>query len=358
MKRTSRVRLLAAALLAMLLVVAAACSDDDDNDAGGSGGSGSGSSESVTLRLGYFPNVTHATAIVGVDKGIYAKALGSNKLETKTFKDGTEASEALSAGAIDATYIGSGPAINLFQKSDGKAIRVVSGAASGGASLVVNSDIKTAADLKGKTLSTPKLGNTQDVSLRAWLKDEGYQTDLEGGGDVKIAPQENSLTLDAFVAGDIDGAWVPEPWASRLVIEGKGHVLVDERDLWPDGKFLTTVLIVDTKFLDEHPDVVKQLLEGQVEATKWVNDNSEEAKTLTNAGIKKLTDKDLAPEVIDSAWKTLTFTNDPLPKALQGAADQAESVELLETSNIDGIYDLTALNEVLKAAGEQTYSDA
>jgi NitT/TauT family transport system substrate-binding protein len=295
---------------------------------------------------------------VGVDKGFFQKALGSNKLETKTFKDGTEASEALSAGAIDATYIGSGPSINLFQKSQGEAIRVVSGAASGGAALVVNDSIKTAKDLKGKTLSSPKLGNTQDVSLRAWLKDQGYTTDLEGGGDPKIAPQENSLTLDAFIAGDIDGAWVPEPWASRLVIEGKGHVLVDERDLWPGGQFLTTVLIVAKPFLDDHPDVVKQLLQGQVDSNDWVNANSDEAKTITNAGIKKLTDKELAPEVIDSAWKTLTFTNDPLPEALQGAADQAESVGLLDSADIKGIYDLTPLNAALNAAGEKEYSDA
>jgi NitT/TauT family transport system substrate-binding protein len=355
-KASSKVRVVAVALLAALLLVTAACGDDDNDASGGGGGGGGG--ESTTLRLGYFPNVTHATAIVGVDKGIYAKALGSNKLETSTFKDGTEASEALSAGAIDATYIGSGPSINLFQKSKGEAIRVVSGAASGGAALVVNDSIQSPEDLAGKTLSTPKLGNTQDVSLRAWLKDQGYETDLEGGGDPKIAPQENSLTLDAFVAGDIDGAWVPEPWASRLVIEGKGHVLVDERDIWPNGEFLTTVLIVAKPFLDDHPDVVKQLLAGQVEANKWVNDNSEEAKTITNAGIKKITDKELAPEVIDSAWKTLTFTDDPLPDALKGAATQAKDVGLLDTDDIEGIYDLTPLNAALKAAGEKEYSEA
>ena len=355
MKASSKLRLVTVGLLAALLLVTAACGDDDNEPSSSGGNSGE---ESTTVRLGYFPNVTHATAIVGVDKGIFEKNLGSNKLETSTFKDGTEASEALSAGAIDATYIGSGPAINLYQKSDGEAIRVVSGAASGGAALVVNDSIQSPADLAGKTLSTPKLGNTQDVSLRAWLKEEGYETDLEGGGDPKIAPQENSLTLDAFIAGDIDGAWVPEPWASRLVIEGKGHVLVDERDIWPNGEFLTTVLIVAKPFLDEHPDVVKALLAGQVEANTWVNDNSEEAKTITNAGIKAITDKELAPEVIDSAWKTLTFTDDPLPEALQGAAKQAKDVGLLDTDDIEGIYDLTPLNAALKAAGEKEYSDA
>jgi sulfonate transport system substrate-binding protein len=355
-KGSSKLRLVTVGLLAALLLVTAACGDDDNEPS--SGGSGGNGEETATVRLGYFPNVTHATAIVGVDKGIFQKNLGSNKLETSTFKDGTEASEALSAGAIDATYIGSGPAINLFQKSNGEAIRVVSGAASGGAALVVNDSIQSPKDLAGKTLSTPKLGNTQDVSLRAWLKEQGYETDLEGGGDPKIAPQENSLTLDAFIAGDIDGAWVPEPWASRLVIEGKGHVLVDERDIWPNGEFLTTVLIVAKPFLDDHPEVVKQLLAGQVEANKWVNENSEEAKTITNAGIKAITDKELAPEVIDSAWETLTFTDAPLPDALKGAAKQAKDVGLLDTDDIEGIYDLSPLNAALKAAGEKEYSDA
>jgi NitT/TauT family transport system substrate-binding protein len=343
---------MAVTVLAALLVLTAACGGDNKTD------SGSGSGGGVTLRLGYFPNVTHATALVGVAKGIFQKDLGSNKLETKTFKDGTEASEALSAGAIDATYIGSGPSINLFQKSKREAIRIVSGAAYGGAALVVNKDIKTAKDLKGKTISSPKLGNTQDISLRAWLKKQGYKTDTNGGGDVKIAPQENSSTLDAFIAGNIDGAWVPEPWASRLVIEGKGHVLVNEADLWPEGKFLTTVLVVSKKFLDDHPDVVADLLKGQVDSNDWVNKNSDEAKTLTNSEIKKLTGKDLSTEVIDSAWKQLTFTDDPLPKALQGAADQAVSVELLDSNDIKGIYDLDPLNKALQAKGEKQYSDA
>jgi len=214
-----------AALAVASALLLAAC-----GSSGSATKSGSGSTGSVKVRLGYFPNVTHATAIVGVEKGLFAKALGTDGLDPKTFADGTAASEALSAGAIDATYIGSGPAINLFQKSGGKAIRIVSGATSGGASLVVKPGIASAKELKGKTLSTPKLGNTQDVSLRSWLKRVGYTTTTTGGGDVKIAPQENSQTLDAFKAGTIDGAWVPEPWATRLVVEGGGKVLVDERD--------------------------------------------------------------------------------------------------------------------------------
>ncbi len=214
--------------------------------------------------------------------------------------------------------------------------------------------IRSAKDLKGKTLSTPKLGNTQDVSLRSWLKKQGYETTTTGGGDVKIAPQENSQTLDAFKAGTIDGAWVPEPWATRLVVEGGGKVLVDERDLFPNHQFVTTHLIVATKFLDAHPDAVKQLIEGQVAANAYVNANPAASQTIVNAAIKKITGKDLKPAVIQKAWKNLEFTDDPIASSLQAAADAASAVKLLDSSDVKGIYDLTILNGILKARGEPT----
>ncbi|MEJ7583816.1 MAG: ABC transporter substrate-binding protein [Acidimicrobiales bacterium] len=346
-RRRSIPSVFAALLVAALLLSATACGNDDEPSAGGADTKG----EPTSVRLGYFSNVTHASAIVGVDEGIFQKALGDVELDPKTFKDGTEAVEALFADAIDATYIGSGPAINAFQKSDGKALKIVSGATSGGASLVVSSDIATPEDLAGKTLSTPKLGNTQDVSLRAWLKEQGYETDTTGGGDVKIAPQENPLTLDAFKAGSIDGAWVPEPWATRLVQEGDGKVLVDERDLWPNGAFVTTHLIVATPFLEKYPDVVKQLIEGQVEANTFLNEKGEEARTIVNAGIKEITGKDLPPAVIDAAWENLEFTNDPISSSLQKAATDAQEATLLDSDDVAGIYALDLLNEVLAGAG-------
>ena len=215
--------------------------------------------EEVTLRLGYFPNVTHAPAIVGVDTGAFQDALGDNvTLETATFNAGTEAIEALFAESIDASFIGPNPAINGFAETDGEILRIVAGSTSGGASLVVSDDITEAADLAGATLASPALGGTQDVALRAWLADNGLVTDLSGGGDVEIINQANGDTLTAFQEGSIAGAWVPEPWATRLVLEGDGHVLVNEADLWPDGQFVTTHLIVATEFLEEHPDVVEE----------------------------------------------------------------------------------------------------
>src|SRR5205823_12436983 len=194
------------------------------------------------------------------DKGYFASALGKNvKLETKTFNAGPEAIEALFSGAIDAAYVGPNPTVNAWQKSHGKAIKVVAGAASGGVEFVVRPTINGPEDLKGKKIATPQLGNTQDVALRYWLKQHGLTTTKEGGGDVKVQPQANADAVTAFASGAVDGAWEPEPYASQLVAKG-GRVLVDERDLWPGGKFVITNLLVRSDFLKQHRDVVKNLV--------------------------------------------------------------------------------------------------
>jgi NitT/TauT family transport system substrate-binding protein len=342
-----RPHLLLLPLLAVLLLVAA-CGGGDDDDGDGT----AASTDAVTLRLGVFPNVTHATGLVGIGTGMFERALGTNELKISYFNAGPEASEALLSGAIDATYIGPNPAINAFAQSDGKAIRVIAGATSGGAFLVTTPEITSAEQLKGRKIATPQLGNTQDVALRAWLEGEGIATDTSGGGDVSILPQANSDTLTAFKAGDIDGAWVPEPWATRLIQEGGGKVLVDERDLWPDGDYVTTHLIVRTDFLDDHPDVVKQLLEGHVEATAFVNDNAAESKAAVNEQIETATGKALDAKVLDAAWENLRFTDDPIASSLQTSADDAISLGLLDDVDLDGIYRLDLLNEVLTAKGE------
>ena len=334
------------------LFVLAAC-----GSTAGASGAGASSTAKVTLRLGYFPNVTHATALVGVEKGIFAAKLGPNvTLQTQTFNAGGKAIDALFADAIDATYVGPNPAINGYVKSHGEALRIISGATSGGAFLVVKPTINTAADLKGKKVASPQLGNTQDVALRAWLKKQGLSTDTSGGGDVSILPQENAATLDAFKIGAIDGAWVPEPWATRLIQDGGGKVLVAESDLWPGGKYVTTQLVVATKFLNGHPDVVKRLLEGQVAASDFVNANPQEAQKLANDQIEKLTQKRLSDALIAASWKNLTFTDDPIASSLQTSAKAATEVGLLDKVDLKGIYDLTLLNEVLKAAGEAPVS--
>ncbi|MFJ8581672.1 ABC transporter substrate-binding protein [Micromonospora sp. NPDC093277] len=347
MRRLPFRRLLSVATLAVVgaatLGTTAACGDDTDA-AGGSG--------PVTLRLGYFPNITHAPAVVGVEKGIFTEKLGSGvKLDTKTFNAGPAAIEALFSGALDATYIGPNPTVNAFSKSKGEAVRVISGAASGGVALVVKPEITSVEQLRGKKIATPQLGNTQDVALRYWLKEKGLATTKEGGGDVKVVPQENAQTLETFTSGTIDGAWVPEPFVSRLVNAG-GKVLVDERDLWPDKKFVITNLIVSTKFLKAHPDVVKKLVEGQVAANDFVNSKPDEAQQAISDHIGKITGKPLDLKLIKQAWPTLEFTNDPIPSSLKVGLDHAVAVELTAPVDLTGLYDLTYLNEVLKAQGK------
>ena len=356
----TRGALFVVALLAFGLL-AAACGGDDSSGsssattAGGSAGGASSttSGEPVTLRLGFFPNVTHAPALVGVGTGIFADKLGPNvKLETQSFNAGGAAVEALFGGAIDATYVGPNPAINGYVKSKGDALRIVSGATSGGAFLVVKPEIQRAAELKGKTLATPQLGNTQDVALRSWLKGQGLETDVQGGGDVSILPQENAQTLDAFKTGTIDGAWVPEPWATRLIQEAGARVLVDERTLWPQGRYVTTHLVVAKPFLDKHPDVVKGLIEGQVAASAYINDHPIESQKVTNDQIEQLTTKRMKDATIVAAWQNLTFTNDPIATSLAKSAADAHDVGLLDQVDLKGIYDLSLLNEVLAAAGQ------
>ena len=310
----------------------------------------------VTLRLGYFPNVTHASAIVGVANGTLAQSLGSSvTLEPHTFNAGPEATEALFSNAIDATFIGPNPAINAFIKSGGQAIRIVSGATSGGAYLIVKDGINTTADLRGKKIASPQLGNTQDVALRSWLAEQGMTTDAQGGGDVSIVPQANSQTLDTFRSGQVDGAWVPEPWATQMVNAG-GHVLVDERDLWPDGKYVTTHLIVSTPFLQAHPDVIKKLIAGELATTDYVNANVPAAQATVATEITRITGSTMSTDVLGAAWGNLTFTVDPITSSLQKSADDAKTLGFLDTSDLTGIYDLTLLNQVLAEAGRPTIS--
>jgi NitT/TauT family transport system substrate-binding protein len=339
-------RMKVARLLVMTAIALAACS----GPAATGGGSGSGA---VELRLGYFPNVTHATAIVGVQEGIFADRLGGGvHLSTQTFNAGGDVVEAIFNGGLDASYVGANPAVNAWAQSNGEAIRIISGATSGGAFLVVSPDITSAQQLAGKKIASPQLGNTQDVALRAWLKDQGYTTDQEGGGDVSIQPQANADILTAFASGQLDGAWVPEPWATRMVEEGGGHVLVDERDLWPHGQFVTTQLIVATQFLDAHPDIVKRLLEGQVAANDFVNDNPDKAQADVRQALHELTGSDLDPTILANAWRNMEFTDDPIASSLSESAKHAEDLGLLEPTDLTGIYDLTLLNQVLADAGE------
>jgi len=311
---------------------------------------------SGTLNLGFFPNVTHAPALVGVENGTFAGALGDGvEFNTFTFNAGTEATEALFAEAIDIAFIGPNPAINAYAQSDGAAVRIIAGSTSGGAFLVVRPEITSVEQLAGTTLATPSLGNTQDVALRAWLKENGLETTLEGGGDVSIVPQSNATTLEAFIGGAIDGAWVPEPWATRLIQEGGGAVLVDERDLWEStgGEYVTTHVIVRTAYLEEHPDLVKAFLVGLLDALDAIESDPESARSAVIAQIDAITGQSTNPEVIEGSFANLTFTIDPIAASLQGSAEDAIGIGLLDPVDLAGIYDLTILNELLTERGQQ-----
>lgn len=289
------------------------------------------------LRLGYFPNITHATALVGVERGLFRAELDKHGvgLETFTFNAGPAAIEALLSGALDAAYVGPNPAINAHIKSKGRGVRVIAGAATGGAFFVVRPEVATAADLRGKKVASPQLGGTQDVALRTWLKKQGFQVDEFGGGDVSVSPRENAQTLESFQQGEVAGAWVPEPWATRLVVEGGGKVLVDERELWPQGRYTTTVLLVRKGQLDQRPEVIRALLRGHVAADAWIRASGDEARQVVNAAIKKIVGRALAPAIIEGAWKNLQFTTDPVPSAMTRSADDAQALGFVRTGGVE-----------------------
>ncbi len=360
--RTLKRILLGATALATLAVTTACAhaSSPTTTPAGNVNASGSAASAGTpadSLRLGYFANVTHTTPIVGVAKNFFAGKLGSTKLTTQIFNAGPDEMTALLGGKIDAAYVGPSSALNAYVKSNG-GLTIVAGAENAGAELVVSSKINSVADLKGKTLASPQLGNTQDVALRYWLKQQGYPTDQQGNGEVKITPTDNATSLALFEAGKIDGGWVPEPWASRLVVEGKGHVLVDEKTLWPNAHFATTNLVVSNAFLQAHPQTVKALIAGQLDANAWATANPTAAATLVNSTIKTLTGKSLKDAVITRAWTEESVTNDPEASSLQTSLDHAVADGLLKQTSLKGIFDLTLLNQALTAAGQPTVSAA
>ena len=305
----------------------------------------------TTIRVGAFPNITHAQAMVGKANGWFDKAMGpAVRVQWTSFNAGPSAIEALFAGAIDMTYVGPNPAINGYVRSNGEALRIVAGAASGGASLIVRNDagIQGPQDFHGKRVASPQLGNTQDVALRNWLQRNGLKTN-DKGGDVQIVPMANSDQLTLFLKKDLDAAWAPEPWATRLIHEGNGRLLVDERSLWPNGQFVIGLLVVNTKFLKVHPDLVKNWIRAHVELTDWINAHPAEAKKLLNEQIRRETNKALPADVLEEAFSRLQVTYDPLHAALNTAAQQAFEDGFLgrQVPDLSGLYDFTMLNQVL-----------
>jgi NitT/TauT family transport system substrate-binding protein len=342
-----------------LALIATACGSSSGTSTPTTSGSGTASTSSApaTLRLGYLTNLTHAPALVGLQQGIIAKNLPSNvTLQTSTYNAGPAEVTALLAGSLDAAYMGPNSAITAYSQGN-KAIRIISGATSGGAAFVVAPSITSASQLKGKTVATPQLGNTQDVALRTWLTKQHvtYPEPDGGSGDVTILPEENATTLASFEAGTIAGAWVPEPWATRMVSEGHGHVLVNEKTLWPKGLFSTTLLVVSTDFLAAHPSVVNALLKGQLATTAYLNANPVQAQADANTQLATLTGKPLKPAELAAAWSNLTFTNDPIASSILTDLVHAKAAGF-KTTNISGIFDLGPINQVLHQQGKSALS--
>jgi NitT/TauT family transport system substrate-binding protein len=315
-------------------------------------------SEKVLVRVGHFPNVTHAQALIAhgfsrQGKGWFEQRLGPEvELRWFVYNAGPTAMEAIFTRAIDLTYVGPNPALNAHLKSKGEEIRIVAGACSGGAALVVQPDgrIRTDLDFKRKKLATPQLGNTQDVAARAWLHAKGFRVTMTGG-DVMVVPTANPDQLALFQKGDLDAVWTVEPWVSRLVLEANARVYLEESALWPEtgGRYVTTHLVCRARFAKEHSDVLKRFIAAHVELTEWINRNPGEAKKLLNEEMKAEMTKALAVETLDSAWKRIEITYDPIRASLFKSADDAHRIGFIrQKPDLSRIYDLKLLNEVLR----------
>ncbi len=344
MRRVTTAAMISAALLL------AGCASSSSPSSGTATNSNAGGGSPVTVRLGLLSNITHASALVGLKEGFFTKALGSaGTLKATAFSSGTEETTAILSGQLDAAYVGPNPAINAWQKSNGSGIKIISGAATGGASIVVKKGITTASQLKGKSLATPSLGNTQDVALRYWLKQNGLATTSTGGGDALVKPTKpNSAAVLEFKSGQIAGASEPAPYDIEMVNDG-GTVLLSEPGV-------TTLLVVTQSFLAAHPAIVDDLLKAQVQANDFIKSSPAAAQADANAELASYTGKPLKAIIVAASFKEITFTNDPAASSLKTGASQAVSLGLLKPVDLTGIYDLDPLNKALAAAGESQVS--
>src|ERR1700678_726656 len=350
MRRVTAAAMIGAAVLLAGCSSAASSSSPSSSTAATNSAAASGGGAPVTVTLGFLTNITHASALVGLKEGFFAKALGTaGTLKPTAFSTGTEETTALLAGQLDAAYVGPNPAINAWQKSSGSAIKIISGAATGGASVVVKKGIASVSQLKGKTLATPSLGNTQDVALRYWLKQNGVTTTTTGGGDAFIKPTTpNSAAVLEFEPGQIAGGSEPAPYDVEMVKDG-GTVLLSEAG----G---TNLLVVGQSFLSAHPVSVADLVKAQVQANDFIKSNPAAAQADANAELGSFTGKPLKASIVAASFKEITFTDDPDASSLTSDASQAVSLGLLKPVNLSGIFDLSPLNAALTAAGESQLS--
>ena len=346
----ARIALILLSLSTALLLTASRCVDE-------SAGSPR-AVEATMVRIAYLPNVTHVQPLVGLPRGIFQEALGAVKIETRVFNGGPSVIEALLGGQVDIAYVGPSPAVNGYVQSQGRAVRIIAGAVSGGASFVIRdgAGIASAANLPGKRIASPQLGNTQDIALRWYLAEHGL-TLKEKGGSVTVLPVSNPDILSLFLRKELDGAWVPEPWPTRLVAEAGGRILLDERDLWPGGQFATTVVIARTAFLQQNPNLTSRWLQGHLGATRWAQENPREAQQVIGAEIQRLTSVTVSPEVIATAWSRMSLGTDPLMDSVAEAAARAHALGYLRNNpDVGGLADLSALRRAQQALAQAAIS--
>ena len=300
------------------------------------------------LRVAFFPSIGHAVPIVGLENGIFQDEINEQiKIETKIFDSGPQVIESIFAGSIDIAYVGPGPIINGFLKSDGKDIKILSGAASGGASFIVksNSGLDSIENFDQKRIASPQISNSQDVSLRYYLASNDLKP-VENGGTVFVLNISNPDIYTLFAKGDIDGAWVPEPWATLLVEELDGVRLFNEEKLWPNEQFASVLLIARTDYLENNPVIIQNWIKSHEETVSWINSNPDKSKTIFSEFLKKYMGKSLPPKIIDESFLNLEITSDPIKNSVLTFAERADSLGYLgRTSyNLDGIFYQPDLN--------------
>ena len=295
------------------------------------------SSDENKIRIAYFPNIGHAIPIVGIEKGFFEKSVGNaTVIETRVFDSGPQAIESLFANSVDIAYVGPGPAINGFLNSENHNVKILAGAASGGASFIVHplSEINSVSDFAGKKIAAPQIGNTQDVSLRYYLSENGLKT-ADKGGSVIVYNIPNPDIYTLFVKGDVDGAWVAEPWATILETELDGKRLFYEEDLWPNSEFASVLLIGNVNFVEKNPTLITHLLESHHDTMNWINENPVETRIVFNNFLNSHLGQSLSDDVVDIALSNIVITDDPLPDSVHSFAAKADSLGYLGRNGYD-----------------------
>ncbi len=305
------------------------------------------------LRIAYFPNIGHVIPIVGMENGSFEKNIGNQtKIETRVFDSGPQAIESLFANSIDIAYVGPGPAINGFLNSENNELKILAGAASGGASFIVHpdSEINSVSDFAGKKIAAPQIGNTQDVSLRHYLSENGLKS-AEKGGSVIVYNISNPDIYTLFVKGDIDGAWVPEPWATILETELGGKRLFHEEELWDDKEFASVLLIGNISYVEKNPIIIENFLQSHHETVTWINDNPVETRIIFNNFLDSHLGQSLSDDVVDIALSNILITSDPKLDSIFSFAEKADALGYLGRNGYDlsGIFyyfDTNSIDEV------------